>query len=424
MQNPLPEFRQRGLVEHLSDPAVEDLLAREMVSFYTGYDPTAPSLQIGNLFAIITMRRLQKAGHRPVVILGGATGMIGDPSGKNSERNLLSMDTIAENVAKQRKQFERLLDFDCGANSAVLLNNHDWIGKFSFLEFLRDVGKRFRMSEMLAKESVKKRLESEAGLSFTEFSYQMLQAYDFLHLYREHGVRLQLGGGDQWGNITAGTDLVRKCESGQAFGMVIPLVTDAQGKKFGKSEGGTIYLDAQITSPYQMYQFLLNSDDSKVVDYLNFFTFQTLDEIEALKQSIQTTPEKREAQKTLAAEVVKYVHGEEGLASALQATRVFFGEKVENLQDKDLQAIFSDVPSIEIPAAELAAGINVVDLLARTELFKSKSEARKAVEQNGAYLNNDKISGIERTITCADLASETTLVLRKGKKNYGLVKIV
>lgn len=423
MHNPLPEFRERGLIEHLSDETLDDLLGKESVSFYTGYDPTAASLQIGNLFAIITMRRLQLAGHRPVVILGGATGMIGDPSGKNAERNLLSMDVIEDNVAKQRKQFERLLDFDCGASSAVLLNNHDWISKFSFLEFLRDVGKRFRMSEMLAKDSVKKRLESEAGLSFTEFSYQMLQAYDFLHLYREHGVRLQLGGGDQWGNITAGTDLIRKCESGQAYGMVIPLVTDAQGKKFGKSEGGTIYLDPQITSPYQMYQFLLNSDDTKVVQYLKYFTFLTLAEIATLEAAIQTAPEKREAQKTLAAEVVKYVHGQEGLDSALQATRIFFGEKVENLKDGDLQAIFADVPSLEIPESELTAGMNIVDLLSRTTLFKSKSEARKSVEQNGAYLNNEKIVGIDQIVTPANLASETTLVLRKGKKNYCLVKI-
>lgn len=423
MSNLLDDLRARGLVEEVSDEALGELFSRSTVSFYTGYDPTASSLQIGNLFAILTMRRLQLAGHRPVIIVGGATGMIGDPSGKNAERNLLSEETIAKNVSCIRAQLEKLLDFDCGKNSAILLNNHDWLGKFSFLDFLRDVGKRFRMGEMLAKESVKKRLNSEVGLSFTEFSYQMLQAYDFLHLYKEHGVKLQLGGGDQWGNITAGIDLIRKCESGSAYGMVIPLVTDANGNKFGKSEGGTVYLDPQMTSPYQMYQYLLNSDDKKVATYLKYFTFLTMDEIAQLEQAITSAPEQRAAQKTLAAEVVRIVHGAAGLAAAEQATRIFFGEKIANLCDNDLKAIFADVPAVEIARSELAVGINIVDLLARTELYKSKSEARKSVEQNGAYLNNNKIEGIAQIVAEKDLASETALVLRKGKKNYCLVKV-
>ncbi len=423
MANLLEDFRARGLVEHVSDESLGELFGKESVSFYTGYDPTAPSLQIGNLFAIITMRRLQMAGHKPVIIVGGATGMIGDPSGKNAERNLLSEEVIAANIAGQRKQLEGLLDFDCGANSAILLNNHDWLGKFSFLEFLRDVGKRFRMGEMLSKESVKKRLNSEVGLSFTEFSYQMLQAYDFLHLYRTHNVKLQLGGGDQWGNIVAGIELTRKCEAASVYGMVIPLVTDGQGKKFGKSEGGTIYLDPNITSPYQMYQYLLNSDDTSVLTYLKYFTFLSMEEIADLEQTIKDAPEKREAQKTLASEVVKIVHGTKGLEAAERATRIFFGEKIENLKDSDLTAIFADVPSVSIKKDELAAGIGAIDLLAMTPLYGSKGEARRALQQNGASLNNVKFESMDQVVSTSDLASESTLVLRKGKKNYCLVRV-
>ena len=423
MGNLLTEFRERGLIEHVSDEALGEVFGKGMVSFYTGYDPTAPSLQIGNLFAILTMRRLQQAGHRPVVIVGGATGMIGDPSGKSTERVQLSEEVIAKNIAGQRAQLESLRDFDCGKNSAVILNNRDWLGKFSFLEFLRDVGKRFRMGEMLAKDSVKKRLNSEVGLSFTEFCYQMLQSYDFLHLYKEHGVTLQLGGGDQWGNITAGIDLVRKCESAPVYGMVIPLVTDGQGKKFGKSEGGTVYLDPEITSPYQMYQYLLNSDDTSVITYLKYFTFLSMQEIRELEELTRSQPEKRQAQRILAAEVVKTVHGQAGLDSAEKATRILFGEKIENLRDSELMAIFADVPSVEIARSALEAGIGAIDLLALTPLFPSKSEARRAIQQNGVYINNDKFGSIEQVITCADLASQTALVIRKGKKNYCVVRV-
>ncbi len=423
MGNLLEQLRERGLVEHVSDEALGELFDQEPVSFYTGYDPTAVSLQIGNLFAIVTMRRLQLAGHKPVIIVGGATGMIGDPSGKNAERNLLTEEVIQQNIAGQRRQLERLLDFDCGENSAVILNNKDWIGQMSFLEFLRDVGKRFRLGEMLAKESVKKRLNSEAGLSFTEFSYQLLQAYDFAYLYKNYGVKLQLGGGDQWGNITAGIEYIRKCEGESAYGMVIPLVTDGQGKKFGKSEGGTIYLDPEITSPYQMYQYLLNSDDTSVLTYLKYFTFLSLEEIAELEAATISAPHERRAQKTLAEAVVRYVHGEDGVNSALQATRIFFGEKIEHLADKDLLAIFADVPAVTIARSKLEAGMPAVDLLVETPLYKSKGEARRSLEQNGAALNNIKFTGVEQIVSLSDLASESTLVVRKGKKNYCLVKV-
>lgn len=423
MQTLLDIFRDRGLVEMVSDEVLGAELSKGCVPFYTGYDPTASSLQIGNLFAIVTMRRLQEAGHKPVVIVGGATGMIGDPSGKNAERNFLTQETIEQNVAGIRAQLETYLDFSSSSSGAVLLNNYDWLGAFNFIEFLRDVGKRFRMGEMLAKESVKRRISSEAGLSFTEFTYQMLQAYDFLHLYKTHGVRLQIGGGDQWGNITAGIDLVRKVEGAQVFGLVIPLVVDGQGKKFGKSEGGTIYLDPNVTSPYQMYQYLLNSDDASVITYLKYYTFLSMYDIRQLEETISENAGARQAQKTLAEEVVRFTHGEDGLQAALRATRVFFGEAIENLNDADLRGIFADVPSVEVSREQLAAGIGAIDLLAMTTLFSSKSEARRSIQQNGAYLNNLPLKEIDRVITIADLASETTLVLRKGKKNYSLVRI-
>lgn len=416
------ELEDRGLIADVSNPELKELLNTKKISFYIGYDPTAKSLQIGNLFAIITMKRFQNAGHKPYVLLGGATGMIGDPSGKSTERVLLTEEVIKENIEAQKKQFQKILKFD-GENPAIMVNNYDWMGKFSFLEFLRDVGKKFRISEMIAKESVKKRLESEVGLSFTEFCYQMLQAYDFRHLSLNHDIILQMGGGDQWGNITAGIDYTRKMDGRQVYGLVIPLVTDSNGNKFGKSEGGTaIYLDPEMTSPYQMYQYLLNSEDASVVKYLKYFTFLSLDEIAALEAKTANEPHLREAQKVLASEVVKLVHGEEGLNAALNATKIFFGEKITNLKDKDLTAIFKDVPSVELPRAELQAGIPLLDLLAKTPLFPSKSEARRSVEQKGVYLNNDTMPEMTTAINESHLASETCMVIRKGKKNYCVIK--
>jgi len=416
------ELESRGLIADVSNPEIKEILNTKKISFYIGYDPTAKSLQIGNLFAIITMKRFQDAGHKPYVLLGGATGMIGDPSGKSTERVLLTEEVIKENIEAQKKQFQRILKFD-GANPAIMVNNYDWMGKFSFLEFLRDVGKRFRISEMIAKDSVKKRLESDVGLSFTEFCYQMLQAYDFRHLALHNDVILQMGGGDQWGNITAGIDYTRKMDARQVYGIVIPLVTDSNGNKFGKSEGGTaIYLDPEMTSPYQMYQYLLNSDDSSVVKYLKYFTFLSLDQIAVLEEKTKTEAHLREAQKTLAAEVVKLVHGEEGLNAALSATKIFFGEKITNLKDKDLIAIFKDVPSVELKRSDLQAGIPYLDLLAATPLFGSKGEAKRSVEQKGVYLNNDTVPEMSAKLDESHLASETCMVIRKGKKNYCVIK--
>ena len=416
------ELESRGLIADISNPEIKEILNTKKISFYIGYDPTAKSLQIGNLFAMITMKRFQNAGHKPYVLLGGATGMIGDPSGKSTERVLLTEEVIKENIDAQKKQFQRILKFD-GSNPAIMVNNYDWMGQFSFLGFLRDVGKRFRISEMIAKDSVKKRLESEVGMSFTEFCYQMLQAYDFRHLALNNDVVLQIGGNDQWGNITAGIDYTRKMDSRQVYGIVIPLVTDSNGNKFGKSEGGTaIYLDPEMTSPYQMYQFLLNSDDTSVVKYLKYFTFLSLDQIAIFEEKIKTEAHLREAQKTLAAEVIKLVHGEEGLNAAIAATKIFFGEKITNLKDKDLIAIFQDVPSVQLKREDLKAGIPYLDLLAATPLFGSKGEAKRSVEQRGVYLNNDSVPEMSVKLDESHLASETCMVIRKGKKNYCVIK--
>lgn len=419
------ELNARGIIETSSiadEKKLKNILNNQKMSFYIGYDPTAKSLQLGNLFAIVTMMRFQKAGHKPFILVGGATGMIGDPSGKSADRVQLSEQTVLDNIKSQRSQLERFLNFNCGENSAELVNNNDWISKFSFIEFLRVVGTKFRLSEMLAKDSVKSRLNSDAGISFCEFSYQMIQAYDFRHLAKEHKVTFQLGGADQWGNITAGIDLARKMDGNEVHGLVIPLVTDANGNKFGKSVSGTaIYLDPEMTSPYQMYQFLLNSEDTSVIRYLKYFTFLSLEDIAVLEDKTKSEPHLRTAQKTLAEELVKLVHGEEGLNAAKKATQIFFGEKIENLKDKDLTAIFKDVPSIEDSMESLKAGIPVLDLLAKTPLFGSKGEARRSIEQKGVYLNNDALSDFNLVLRVENLASETCMVFRKGKKNYCVV---
>jgi len=420
------ELKARGLVEISSHDEIDAIIDGEKgsINFYVGFDPSASSIQIGNFLGVVTMMRMQKAGHTPYILVGGATGMIGDPSGKSAERNLLDEETLLKNVEAIKTQLSKFLSFE-GKNAAVVVNNLDWISKFSFLDFLRIVGKRFRLSDMLAKDSVKSRLSSESGISYTEFSYQMIQAYDFAHLCKEHNVTLQMGGSDQWGNITAGIDLARKMHSAQVYGLVTPLVTDANGKKFGKSEGGsTIYLDEKVTSPYQMYQYLLNSDDKSVISYLKFYTFKSLSEIEALEKQTEAEPHKRVAQKELAEAVVEMAHGREGLEAALRATSFFFGGTIENVSDAEVASIFSDVPSVELEESVLSAGINILDMLAATPLFKSKGEARRSVEQKGVYLNNLSVESVELKVTSERLASESSLVIRKGKKNYCVVKFL
>ncbi len=414
------ELEARGIIQDKSHEELVEKLNNDSLSFYVGFDPTAKSLQLGNLFVVTTMKRFQDAGHKPYVLVGGATGMIGDPSGKSDERNLLDEDTLKANLEGQRAQLEKLLSYS-GENAAVTVNNLDWIGKFSLIDFLRDVGKRFRVSEMLSKDSVKSRISSDAGISFTEFTYQMIQGYDFAHLNKEFGVSLQVGGSDQWGNMTAGMDLTRKMNGNQAFCLTVPLVTDSNGKKFGKSEGGAIYLDPSMTSPYKMYQYLLNSDDTSVIQYLKYFTFLSLDEIQTLKKATEDEPHLRSAQKRLAEEVVRYVHSQDGVDAALRATSFFFGQKIENVSDAEVASIFEDVPSVSLSDEYLNEG-DYLELLAQTPLFKSKGEAKRSVSQNGVSINNEKCSDVEKKITRADLCSETSLIIRKGKKNYCVVK--
>ena len=417
------DLKTRGIIENISNDELINKLNNSSVSFYCGYDPTAKSLQIGNFFAMVTMKRLQKYGHKPYVLIGGATGMIGDPSGKSAERNLLDEQTLNENISGMSLQLEKIVEFNDEPNSAFLVNNYDWMSKFSFLDFMRVVGKHLRLTEMLSKESVKLRINSEAGISFTEFSYQALQGYDFVHLNKEYDVTLQFGGGDQWGNIVAGLDLTRKMNGKHVYGMVTPLVTDANGKKFGKSEGGaTIYLDPEMTSPYKMYQYLLNADDSKVIQYLKYFSFKPLDEISALEKEGKEAPHLRAPQKALAEEVVEMIHGKNGLESALRATSFFFGGKIENISDKDVASIFEDVPAVTLSKSFLEdEGGDLLEMLAETPLFKSKGEAKRSVSQNGVAINNEKVSEKFKVNQDA-LASESTLVVRKGKKNYCVVK--
>lgn len=416
------ELEARGIVNQFSHEELKEILNDKKISFYCGYDPTAKSLQLGNLFAVITMMRLQRQGHKPYVLVGGATGMIGDPSGKSDERNLQTEDQVQANLAGQKAQLEKLLDFD-GENAATMVNNIDWIGKFSFLDFLRDVGKKFRIGEMLSKDSVKSRISSEAGLSYTEFTYQVIQGYDFAHLNETYDVSLQIGGADQWGNMTAGMDLTRKMYQKPAFCMTIPLLTDSNGKKFGKSEGGAIYLDPTMTSPYKMYQFLLNSDDTSVVKYLKALTFLTLDEIAEYEKKVETEPHLRESQKRLAQEIVTLVHGKEGFEAAMKATDFFFGKVIENTTDEELAGIFDDVPSVELAKTQLGE-ISYLDMLAQTPLFKSKGEARKMVGQNGVAINNVKNQDVDHIISSSDLASESCLIVKKGKKNYCVIKFI
>ncbi len=416
------ELKARGIIEAMSHDELEEKLNNDSLSFYCGYDPSAKSLQLGNLFTIVTCMRFQSAGHKPYMLVGGATGMIGDPSGKSEERNLLDEETLKSNIEGITKQLGQFVSFDqAQTNAAVMVNNHDWWGGIGFLEFLRTIGKRFRVSEMLAKDSVKSRIQSESGISLTEFSYQILQAYDFVCLNKKYNVKLQIGGSDQWGNMTAGTDLVRKMNSEQAFCFTMPLITDQNGKKYGKSEGNAIFLDAEMTSPYKMYQFLLNADDSIVDGLLKRYTFLSLDEIAALAEKTNSEPHLRSAQKTLASEVVKLVHGEEGLASALRATSFFFGEKIENVSDREISSIFEDVPSVTLSKDFLSDG-DFLEVLALTPLFKSKGEARRSVEQNGISINNIKVSEVDKKLTSSDLASETALLVKKGKKNYCVIK--
>jgi tyrosyl-tRNA synthetase len=423
----LQELEERGLVQNTTGRDELDALlsSGQSVSFYIGYDPTGTSLHVGSLVPTILMARLQRAGHKPYCLVGGATGMVGDPSGKSEERQLLDTAQLAKNVEAIRKQLEPFLVFGDVANSAVMVNNHEWFGDLTFLEFLRDVGKHLSVNYMMAKESVRSRLsDRDQGISYTEFSYMLLQAYDFHVLAKRHGCLLQAGGSDQWGNITAGIELHRRMGGkAQLHGLTAPLLLDSSGKKMGKTAAGTsIWLDSDLTSPYAFYQYWLNVQDADVERLLKLFSWRELDEIDELVRAHAEAPERREGQKALASDVTSWVHGEAGLRAAVAATQVMFGGSLADLTDADLAPLLADVKSSEIEKHELASGIELTELLARTELAKSKGAARRLISGGGVYVNNVREADVARTLSTADLATETMLVLRAGKKNYHIVK--
>jgi len=416
MSDLVGELKWRGFVHHVTQGMGTHLAAGTRV-VYCGFDPTAPSLQLGNLMPIMLLRHFQLAGHRPIALMGGGTGLIGDPSGKPGERPLLSKEQIRENLQRMRDQMARLLDFD-GAAPALVLNNADWLVKQSLVDFLRDVGKHFSVNIMLQKESVKARLDT--GLSYTEFSYMLLQAYDFLHLFRERQCTIQVGGSDQWGNITAGIDLIRRVEGGEAHGLVAPLVTTASGAKFGKTEAGAIYLDPGLTSPYQFYQFWYNTDDGQVESYLKLFTLLPRHDIEALMKAQEKDPSRREAQGTLATEVTKMVHGEEAKDNATGVSAILFSD----FDPHNVKASVFDEMAKEIPTASVSANnLGLVDALVKAGLAKSKSEARRQIEQGGVYVKQQRVKDVDRKLDPSDWLAGGNLLLRKGKKDYGLLRL-
>jgi len=415
------DLKWRGLIHQTTaDDFLPGWLNSGARTLYAGFDPTADSLHVGSLLPLMVLRRFQKAGHKPIAIAGGATGMIGDPSGKSAERNLQSQEQLDANLAGIEVQMRHVLDFECGDNSAILVNNNDWMSKFSYIKFLRDVGKNFPVNVMLGKDSVKSRLGSDAGLSYTEFSYMLLQAYDFAHLNKEYGCQLQIGGSDQWGNVTAGIDLGRRMNSVQLYGMTCPLLTKSDGAKMGKTESGAIWLSPERTSPYQFYQYWINVADEDTGKCLRFLTELSYDEITALDESREKEAHKRESQKRLAEELTRLIHGEAGLSSAVQATEIFFGAEIESLTDAELGQIFSDVPSSDQPASVLDEGFGLIDAVAATG--KSKGDARRSIKQGSIYVNNKRVDDIEYKLTKKDLASESVIVLRSGKRKYSLLR--
>ena len=410
-------------------PGTEEQLQKEMTSAYVGIDPTADSLHIGHLVSVMMLKHLQRAGHRPIALVGGATGMIGDPSMKSAERNLLDEATLRHNQDSIKKQLSKFLDFDSDApNAAKLVNNYDWMKDYSFLNFIRDIGKHITVNYMMAKESVKKRLsrESSVGMSFTEFSYQLLQGYDYMYLYEHEGCRLQMGGTDQWGNITTGAELIRRTNGGEVFALTSPLITKADGGKFGKTESGNIWLDPRYTSPYKFYQFWLNVSDEDAKRYIKIFTALSKEEIDALTAEHDAAPHLRVLQKCLAKEVTIMVHSEEDYNAAVDASNILFGnatsDALKKLDEDTLLAVFEGVPQFEISRDALAAGVKAVDLFVdNAAVFASKGEMRKLVQGGGVSLNKEKLAAFDQVITTADLLDEKYLLVQRGKKNYYLI---
>ena len=417
------ELQSRGLI-HTHSERVRDHLQTGRVTGYIGFDPTADSLHVGHLLVIMALARLQRSGHTAIALVGGGTGMIGDPSGKTKERQLLSREDVEFNVASIRKQLAAFLDFD-GDNPAIMVDNHDWLGSLSLIEFMRDVAKHFTVNYMLAKDSVSRRLEQEDGLSVTEFSYSLLQAFDFLTLYDRLGCTLQIGGSDQWGNITAGLELIRRARGGEAHAIVQPLVTTSSGVKFGKTEGGAVWLSPERTSPFRFFQFWVNTDDQDVEGYLKWFTFLPLEDIAETMAAHEENRAARTAQRRLAEEVTRLVHGDDGVQRAERATGVLFGSiPAQQLAAEELLDVFSDVPSSEIGRDRLASeGVAITDLLAESGIAGSKGEARRLIEGGGVYLNGERIPGVELRVGAADAIDGRVLLLRKGKKQNHVVRV-
>ena len=424
VKNAFEELKWRGLVFDVVD-GVEVLLASKKITLYNGFDASADSLHIGHLVPLIALARLQRFGHTPIALAGGGTGMIGDPSGKSAERQLLTRAQVDENVAGIKKQLAQFLDFEVKSNPAKVLNNADWLDNLTLIEFLRDIGKNFTVNYMMAKDSVKNRIDREEGISYTEFSYMLLQSYDFLHLFQTENCVMQTGGSDQWGNITAGVELIRRMTAQSVYGMVYPLITKADGTKFGKTESGTVWLDPNRTSPYRFYQFWLNTDDRDVINYLKIFTFLSLEQIEELAAKVTENPELREAQRVLAREMTSTVHGITALERAESAAQVLFGGEISGLSAAEIEDVFSEVPSSELAKDNIAGdGIAITDLLLDAGVAPSKGDARRQISQGGIYLNNHRISDPMQSVTLEDVIEGKYLVLRKGRKSYFLVKVI
>lgn len=425
MKNFVEELKWRGMIHDMT-PGTEEQLNKEMTLGYIGFDPTADSLGVGNLVQVMTLLHFQNAGHKPIALVGGATGMVGDPSGKSAERNLLSEEALRYNQNCQQKQLERFLDFNCGAHSAEIVNNYDWFKGFGFLEFIRDVGKHISVNYMMAKDSVKNRLET--GMSFTEFSYQLIQGYDFLHLFQNNNVKLQMGGSDQWGNIVTGTELIRRKNGGDAFALTTPLIKKADGTKFGKSEGGNIWLDPKKTSPYKFYQFWLNSSDIDSENYIKIFTMKNKEEIDELIEKQKAEAHLRPLQNALADDITIRVHGVEELEKAKSASQILFGNATSDLlktfSADELLEVFEGVPSGEISRNDLSQGVNILDLMVNSGAATSKGEARRLIQQGGLKINKDKFDDLEGNINSDYLLSDKLILLQKGKKNYHLISVV
>ena len=424
MQQLIDELQWRGMIQDIM-PGTKEQLEKEMTTAYIGFDPTADSLHIGSLVPIILLVHLQKAGHKPIALVGGATGMVGDPSGKSEERNLLSEDILNHNVACVKKQLEKFLDFNGQLpNAAEMANNYDWFSNFTFLDFIRDVGKHITVNYMMAKDSVKKRLEGEAGMSFTEFTYQLVQGYDFYWLYQNKNCKLQMGGSDQWGNIVTGTELIRRKCAGEAFAFTCPLIKKADGTKFGKTETGNVWLDASKTSPYQFYQFWLNANDADAVDWIKIFSFLNKQTIDGLIEEHHKDASKRSLQRALAKEVTVFVHGVDEYSKAVETTEKLFSNQdapIESMSEADLESI-EGVITMEYPADKVNAGVDIVSFLAETSIFPSKGEARKTLQGGGISINRKKIDDLQLAIDATFLLHDKYILVQKGKRNYYLVK--